>query len=242
LLKRFDGSQQQNQSYSLTDANILDYPLQNSNPVYGNQIPYVEITQLSSIGYTKLVGTMWANDVPGQSFLNNMVDSNNGIIMNQGSLIFPYQTNGITIENSYNDASLRTVNYTGSLNNISDPAFKENVHSADLNVCCENMAKIPLRAYNYIEPYCSTFHVRDTHRIGFITKEVEPLFPKSVQTTVFQEEWGPSTIQMLDMSQIKYTHMGVTQALMQHVSTLENELHACKEELRRLVAQRNSVL
>ena len=242
LLKRFDGSEQQNQSYSLTDANILDYPLQNSNPVYGNQIPYVEITQLSSIGYTKLVGTMWANDVPGQSFLNNMVDSNNGIIMNQGSLIFPYQNNGITIENSYNDASLRTVNYTGSLNNLSDPAFKENVHSADLDMCCQNLAKIPLRAYNYIEPYCSTFHVRDTHRIGFITKEVETLFPKSIQTTAFQEEWGPSTIQMLDMSQIKYTHMGVTQALMQHVSTLENELHLCREELRRLVAQRNSIL
>ena len=162
--------------------------------------------------------------------------------MNQGSLVFPYNNNGITIENMFNDASLRTLYYTGSLNNASDPALKEQILPADLNICYRTLEALPLRTYSYTAPYCSTFRVRDVNRIGFITKEVEPYFPNSITVRPFEEGWGPSSIQMLDAGQIKYTHMGVTQALMWIVEELEGTLAQCNDELRRMLAQRNSVL
>ena len=115
LLSTFSGSNQESGSFSIANVNLLDYPIQTSNPVYGNQVPFIEVTQLSTFGYSKLDGNIWLEAVPGQGLLHDSVDTNSGIIMNTGSLVFPYQNNGITLQNKYNDASLRTVNYTGSI-------------------------------------------------------------------------------------------------------------------------------
>jgi sugar lactone lactonase YvrE len=240
LLTTFNGSSQSNLSYTLTDANILNYPLQGSNPVYGNQQPYIEITQTSTFGYSKMVGTLWVNEVPDQGLLHNMVDSNNGIIMNSGILSFPYQNNGITIDNQYNDASLRTVNYTGSLISASDPALKEDISDANLDSCYVTLASLPLHRYNYVEPYLSTFHTADRTRLGFLTSEVEQILPKSISPIQFNQAWAPSSVNTLDMSQIKYSHFGVTQKLMELVTHLEQEVSSLLEM--RQVAQRNNVL
>jgi hypothetical protein len=231
-------------TFSITDTNILNYPLQGSNPVYGNQQPYIQITQGGANGYTKLQGTTFVNQVPGQGLLRNAVDSEAGIIMNSGTLVFPNQNNGITIQNSYNDASLRTVNYTGSLVNASDPALKENIVGANLPTCYITLASLPIRRYNYVAPYMSTFHLADNNRLGFITSEVRPFFPNSLRATPMEHAWAPSTINMLDIAQIKYTHYGVTQQLMASVSTLEAEISSLsrvQEKLRAKVAQRNSI-
>jgi sugar lactone lactonase YvrE len=243
-LTTFYASEMADSTFSITDTNILNYPLQGSNPVYGNQQPYIQITQQGANGYTKLDGTMFVNQVPGQGLLRNAVDSESGIIMNSGTLVFPNQNNGITIENSYNDASLRTINYTGSLVNASDPALKENIVGASLPLCYITLASLPLRRYNYVAPYMSTFHTTDNNRLGFLTSEVRPFFPNSLRATPMEHAWAPSTIKMLDIAQIKYTHYGVTQQLIATVSTLEAETKALskiREELRAKVAQRNSI-
>jgi hypothetical protein len=234
----------QNHSYTLTDANILDYPLQTSNPVYGNQVPFIEITQTSTFGYSKLSGNVWVDEVPAQGFLQNSVDSNNGIIMNLGTLVFPYQNNGITIDNKYNDASLRTVNYTGSLISASDPALKEDIQDASTAICYTTLASLPLRRYQYSEPYLSTFHVQDRHRLGFLTTDVTPLFPNSVTPCGTVMPWNASTFDTLDMTQIKMTHFGVTKNLIEFMTVLEKEVSTVHAEiqLRRSVAQRNNAL
>ena len=223
VLTTFNGSSQSDISYTLSDANILAYPLQTSNPVYGNQTPFIEITQVSTFGYAKLEGNMWVNEVPGQGLLQNSVDSNSGIIMNSGTLVFPYQNNGITLDNKYNDISLRNANYTGSLISASDPALKENIHDANLNMCYTTLASLPLRRYAYSHDYVSTFHTRDVHRLGFLTSEVAPLFPNSISPVVF-ETWGASTFNTLDATQIKMSHFGVTKSLIEHITLLENEV------------------
>ena len=245
LLTTFDAALESNITYRLTDANLLNYPLQNSNPVYGNQVPYIEITQVGTIGYTKLEGTLWMDDIPSQELVFNSVDSNAGIVMNRGTLVFPYKNNGITIANPYNDISLRTLYYTGSLVSASDPALKEDIRHADLGICRSTLEAIPLRTYAYSEPYRSTFQVRDTHRLGFLTSEVAPQFPNSITSRASTEPWAPSTINTLDTTQILYSHLGMTQGLIQSVSTLESEaedLQRVLHTLRRMVAQRNSVL
>lgn len=242
LVSTFSGSNQESGAFSLTNANLLDYPLQTSNPVYGNQVPFIEVTQLSTFGYSKLEGNLWVESVPSQGLLQNGVDSNSGIIMNAGSLIFPYQNNGITLQNKYNDASLRTVNYTGNIVSASDPALKENIEAADLRICYTTLANLPLHRYTYCEPYLSTFQVRDHRRLGFLTSEVAPHFPNSVTATKLTQAWAPSSINTLDTAQIKYTHIGVTQTLIEMVSSLEAEVEAALSTMRRLVAQRNNVL
>lgn len=235
LLTTFAATQS-NSPFSLTDVNVLNYPLQTSNPVYGNQQPFIEIQQTSTFGYTKLAGSLWINQVPGQGFLQNAVDSNAGIIMNSGTLSFPYQNNGITIQNQYNDASLRSVNYTGSLISASDPALKENIEPANLSICYTTLKSLPLRRYNYIEPYMSTFRVSDRSRLGFLTSEVAPVLPNSISSRVLDYGWA-SSINTLDNTQIKYIHYGVTKNLMDLISFLEEEVSTLRER----VAQRNNV-
>jgi hypothetical protein len=180
---------------------------------------------------------MSVTGVPGQGYLQNAVDSNSGILMNSGIVTFPYQNNGITIQNPYNDASLRTVNYTGSLISASDPALKEHIEPADLSICYNTLNSVPLRRYNYIEPYMSTFHVADRRRLGFLTSEVSPLLPNSVNLRSLDYEWAPSSINTLDTTQMRYIHLGVTQNLMKVVDDLEREISTVTSVL----AQRNNV-
>ena len=238
LLTTFYGSTMQNDSYTLTDANLLNYPLQTSNPVYGNQVPFIEITQTNTFGYSKLSGNVWIDEVPGQGFLQNSVDSNNGIIMNSGTLVFPYQNNGITIDNKYNDASLRTVNYTGSLISASDPALKENIQHANMAMCYMTLASLSLRRYQYSEPYISTFHVQDRNRLGFLTREVADILPNSVTPSGTLLPWNASSFDTLDLTQIKMSQFGVTKSLMKLVEYLEQEVSTVSN----LLAQRNNVL
>jgi len=238
----FNGSNQQDLAYSLIDANIYDYPLQNSNPLYGNQVPYIEITQISTFGYSKLSGSLSVNHVPGQENLQNSVDSNSGILMNSGSLIFPYSNNGITIDNKHNDASLRSIYYTGSLISASDRALKEHIEYANLDTCSRTLASIPLRRYKYTDPYISTFHVRDTYRLGFLTTDISPIFPNSISPIPLGHAWAPSSIHTLDTAQIQYAHFGVTQQLISILSTLEAEIDQVQKDMRITQAQRNNVL
>jgi sugar lactone lactonase YvrE len=233
-----------NSTMALTDVNVFSYPLQGSNPVRGDQTPFIEISQTGNIGYIKLEGNLWVNQVPAQGLLQDSVNNDAGIIMNSGTVRFPYALEGITINNRYNDASMRTVTYTGSLNNASDPALKERIVPASLQICYETLGSLPLRIYNYIPAYQSTFHTRDRTRLGFLTSEVLPRFPNSVTTIPFEHSWA-SSIQTLDAAQIKYTHLGATQELMQQVSTLESEVAALdglRKILRLKATQRNVIL
>jgi hypothetical protein len=173
------------------------------------------------------------NAFPGQNTFQNLVNSNAGLIMNSGYMRFPYANNAITIQNERNDASTRSLFYTGSLNNASDPALKECIQPADLSRCYATLSSLPLRTYNYIPEFESTFKTRDRTRLGFLTTEVSEHFPKSITNV---DLWG-SSIQTLDTTQIKYAHLGATQRLLQEVSTLEAAVSELL--LRRKPTQRN---
>ena len=226
-----------NSTLVFQDVNIYNFPLQNSNPVYGNQTPYVQITQTGNTGYLKLDGNIWFNAVPRGERVTNLLTSDRGLTINSGILQFPNALQGITLQNSYNDTSTRKLFYTGSLNNASDPALKENIDSANISICYENLASIPLRTYRYNSAYESTFQLNDTTRMGFITREIAPIFPKSIQTTPFQD-WLPS-IETLDISQIKYSHIGATQYIMQEISSMESYILDLRSSLRCAATQRN---
>jgi hypothetical protein len=238
-LATFYGSNFSNDSYRLSNANIFNYPFQYVNPVYRDTTPFIEITQTDTYGYTKLDGALFVQQVPSQGLLQNSVKSNAGITMNAGYLSFPYQNNGITIDNRFNDASTRSVLYTGQLLSASDPLLKEDIEPANTAFCYSTMECLPLKRYTYTEAYNSTFRVKDRYRLGFLTTDIAPVFPKSVTALGSEEHVWMSSMSGLDTAQLKYNHYGVTQHLMGLVSTLEAEVDCIA---RSIVAQRNTIL
>jgi len=216
-------------TFIITDANIYNYPLQSSNPVLGDHTPWIEITETGNTGYIKLDGRFWMNSYPGQDVTANYMNMDGGIVMNSGLLRFPNSLNGISIQNEFNDASTRNLTYTGGLNNASDPALKEGIHAADTAICYTTINSIPLRRYRYNAEYESTFRVQDRNRLGFLTTEVAPYFPKSIQPL--------ESTNTLETGQIKYAHFGTTQKLMEEVSTLEAEF----DLIARQATQRNVI-
>jgi sugar lactone lactonase YvrE len=225
LLSSFSGAEQRDLAFSMRDSNIWDYPLLSSNPTTGDQTPWVEIDVRSNSGYTKLAGIGWVNFYPGQEGASNTIDTTAGIFMGTGRLVFPYRNNGITLDNEFNDASMRSVNYTGALISASDPAFKEGIVNADGAWCYRTLASLPLRNYSYSAAYCSTFHVSPASRLGFLTTEVAPHFPHSLEPTVIQEApWAPSTVHTLDTNQIKAAHLATTKVLMARIAALHARL------------------
>jgi hypothetical protein len=229
-----------NSSFSLTDKNIFEYPLQGSNPVLGDQTPYILVSEVAAGGYMKFAGSIFMTQVPGQQQQIN-IDPTAGLIMNAGTLRFPNSNTGITLDNQYNDISTRNLNYTGSLLNASDPALKEQIQPANLQICYENLDSIPLRTYSYSAAYQSTFHVRDKKRLGFLTSEVSSIFPHSITPIPFEHAWAPSTVNTLDLGQIKYSHIGATQSLIHQISTMEAEVGELQNILRSLATQRNVI-
>jgi sugar lactone lactonase YvrE len=214
---------------TITDTNIYNYPLQSSNPVLGDHTPWIEITETGNTSYIKLDGRVWLNSYPGQDVTANYMNMDGGVVMNSGLLRFPNSLNGISIQNEFNDASTRNLTYTGGLNNASDPALKEGIHAADTAICYTTINSIPLRRYRYNAEYESTFRVQDRNRLGFLTTEVAPHFPKSIQPL--------ESTNTLETGQIKYAHFGTTQKLMEEVSTLEAEF----DLIARQATQRNVI-
>jgi hypothetical protein len=195
-------------------------------------------------GFSILEGTVWVTGVPNEGNTTNDVLQTGGITVRNGNIRFPNYLADITIRNQFNDARMRNLVYNGTLQFSSDPALKEDVSGANLALCYETLDSLPLRTYSYIQPYQSTFCQYDsTPRIGFLTSEVAPYFPKSVTTTPFEYSWGPSTIQMLDTTQVKFLHLGATQHLAQQVSTLETTAALLEETcstLRAVATQRTA--
>jgi hypothetical protein len=137
---------------------------------------------------------------------------------------------------------MRSVLYNGGLYFASDPAIKEDIQAASLSRCVDLVEKLPLKRYSYVSAYRSTFAVQDVKRLGFLTSDVKPHFPKSISkvhtSAPFLAE-DPSTLftvghESLDSAQIRMAHLGATKALLSLIETLEGEVDILTEEIGRL--------
>lgn len=215
-------------TFSLTDADTLAYQQNVFNPITLDQTPFITIEQEDTVGYTQLKGRLWVNQVPSQQTARNLVDSNAGIDMNRGFIRFPGATDDITIQNPYNDATMRSLIYTGSLNFSSDPAVKEHIQAASVDQCASTLNTLPLKKYSYNTPYRSTFQTKDTSRLGFLTTDVNPHFPKSISRASSGDH------DTLELSQIKATHIGATKSILTMIRDLEKMISTLTEEKNRL--------
>ena len=178
------------------------------------------------------IGTLYGNSSYSISFgfqyspNVNSLDSNSVIEFNNGAIRWNYALNATTIQNSLNDIATRNLYYYGSLNFASDPRIKEDIQDADLARCYETVAALPLRRYKYIDSYCSTFQVADSHRLGFLATDLLPHFPKSVHMSDSIYPEFSTSLLTIDTAQIEMAHLGATKYLMQEVTRLEQLLKA----------------
>jgi hypothetical protein len=98
----------------------------------------------------------------------------------------------------------------------SDSNIKENICSADLDICYSNIKQLPLRRFNYIPSYATSRF--DQTQLGFIAQEAYSLYPKSICSS-FDEELS-SDVLHLNFDQIFLSHYGATQKL---ISTVEQQ-------------------
>jgi hypothetical protein len=103
---------------------------------------------------------------------------------------------------------------TASWNTGSDRRIKENIERASYDKCYENINKLELNCFNYIEGF-NTVN-KDKTQLGFIAQEVSDIFPKSIST----QEYNTDTLSIpnlmsIDVSQINYALYGAVKKLIE---------------------------
>jgi hypothetical protein len=202
------------------DLNIANYPIQSPNPSTGDSTPYfIWDVQPSAVTTDELIFWVSNNLNAADEAAAPTVDENGGILIRKGILEWPSTIYGTAISNQYNDIETRSLFYTGSLQNVSDPLLKRDLGAADLSACVA-AAQIPLHTYEYKPVFASTFQIQDKRRLGILTSELSTAFPKSVTT----EKIMGSPTHVASTDQLRYAHLGATKFLIAEVQRLRQKL------------------
>jgi len=112
---------------------------------------------------------------------------------------------------------------TASWNIGSDRRIKENIERASYDKCFDNINKLELNRFNYIEGFNTVS--RDNKQLGFIAQEVYDIFPKAISS----HEYNTDTLSIpnllsIDVSQINYSLYGAVKKLIKINEEDEKEL------------------
>jgi hypothetical protein len=112
---------------------------------------------------------------------------------------------------------------TASWNTGSDRRIKENIERASYDKCFDNINKLELNRFNYIEGFNTVS--RDNKQLGFIAQEVYDIFPKAISS----HEYNTDTLSIpnllsIDVSQINYSLYGAVKKLIKINEEDEKEL------------------
>jgi hypothetical protein len=129
--------------------------------------------------------------------------------------ISAYGGGGINIHGTATGTAFQDNNST-SWSITSDEKIKENIELANLDICYENIKRIPLKRYSYKE--CITGAGPDKMRLGWIAQEVQTFFPKAVMPMTKE---GVGECLGLNVDQLNATLYGAVQKLIQKVEILE---------------------
>jgi hypothetical protein len=112
---------------------------------------------------------------------------------------------------------------TASWNTGSDRRIKENIERASYDKCFDNINKLELNRFNYIDGFNTVS--RDNKQLGFIAQEVYDIFPKAISS----HEYNTDTLSIpnllsIDVSQINYSLYGAVKKLIKINEEDEKEL------------------
>jgi len=120
----------------------------------------------------------------------------------------------------------------------SDSRLKENIESANLDICYNNIKNIPLRRYTWSSNYYTDEHIDDRTKIGWIAQEVERVFPKAVATHNLH---GIPDCKTLNSDQIYATLFGAVQKLQTMVETLTSSHTATSSKVQQFTSKANAL-
>ena len=202
------------------DIDVANYPIQSPNPITGDSTPYVIWDVVAPSVTTDEVSFWISNNLyEVDQAAPSVLDPTGGIDVRKGVLEWPSTIYGTAISNPYNDMTTRSLFYTGSLQSVSDPLLKRDLGAVDLSACVV-AAQIPLHTYEYRPDFASTFQIQDKRRLGILTTDLSPSFPKSVTT----EQVMGSFTHVASTDQLRYAHLGATKFLIAEVQRLRQKL------------------
>jgi hypothetical protein len=188
-------------------TNIQSSFLKVSTPPNTVYTDYVRNVRVSS-GFAKDLSYNIILSLIPTSYVASNPNPNGYILdMNDTVMRWPYNVNQTTIQNIYNDMSIRNISYLGSLNQASDVQLKEDIEYADVSRCHSIFDSVFLKRFSWRQPHA------DTRVLGVLAPDIKRVFPKSVG-----EIHGIANV---DSEQLEMAHIGVTKRLQQRVEALE---------------------
>jgi len=109
----------------------------------------------------------------------------------------------------------------------SDSRVKENISDADYHKASQQISSLRLVSYIWSEPYRSQRQLSADRTIGFLSQEVELIFPNSVSQMA---EHGYTDFKSLDIDQLYKAKYMVTRGLLIRAENLQARLNALMKE------------
>ena len=128
---------------------------------------------------------------------------------------------------------------TASWNTGSDRRIKENIERASYDKCYDNINRVELNRFNYIEGF-NTLN-KDKMQLGFIAQEVYDVFPKSISQGYYSDTLNIPDLLSIDVSQINYSLYGAVKKLIEINNEKDARLKSLDDELETLETLLNLV-
>jgi hypothetical protein len=104
----------------------------------------------------------------------------------------------------------------------SDKRIKAQITNANTQAVLEQVSSLRLVTHTWTEPYRSVHGLSDEPTLGFLSQEVEKVFPSSVYLT---DEAGFSNFRSLELDQLYKAKYGLTRQLLFRASTLQSRIN-----------------
>jgi hypothetical protein len=123
---------------------------------------------------------------------------------------------------------------TASWNTGSDRRIKENIERASYDKCYENINKLELNRFNYIEGFNTVS--RDNKQLGFIAQEVYDIFPKAITShRYYSDTLSIPNLLSIDISQINYSLYGAVKKLIEINEEDEKNLNSFDNRIKTIL-------
>ena len=110
---------------------------------------------------------------------------------------------------------------------VSDSRIKEAISNPSIQILIQQISSLRLVSYTWEEAYRSTLQLPVNRTIGFLSQEVEQIFTSSVYE---KHEYGFSNFKSLDTDQLYKARYGLTQHLLNRVSSLQMRVNSLMKE------------
>ena len=128
-------------------------------------------------GVGKWRGTQGSVDGTGGASYIGLEGLSFGINTGTNYGVYGFASGGAT---NYAIYAAGDMNYTGTLTNVSDRKFKNNIQTVDSNTALNLLLQLKPSSYSFKPEFIKSMNMSDKAQIGFIAQELQQVFPDLV--------------------------------------------------------------